>query len=66
VADIDTALKQLVLDLAHRKLIRDLHHHRQADDLGETVEIGKGYFIHQGYGMAYSALSRFALTLPRQ
>ena len=34
VADIDTALEQKVLDLAHRQLVRDLHHHRQADDLG--------------------------------
>jgi hypothetical protein len=42
VADIDTALEQDVLDLAQRQRISNIHHHRQADDLGRTVEITEG------------------------
>jgi hypothetical protein len=33
-ADIDTALKQQVLNLTERQRVADVHHHRQADDLG--------------------------------
>ena len=41
VADIDTALEQQVLDLAQRQRVPDIHHHRQADDLGRTIEIAE-------------------------
>jgi glutathione synthase/RimK-type ligase-like ATP-grasp enzyme len=41
VADIDATLEQQVLDLAQRKRISDTHHHRQADDLGRTIEIAE-------------------------
>jgi hypothetical protein len=44
VADIDTALEQDVLDLAQRQRISNIHHHRQADDLGRTVEITECMF----------------------
>ena len=44
VADIDTALEQQVLDLAQRQRVPDIHHHRQADDLGRTIEIAEGFF----------------------
>jgi DNA-binding IscR family transcriptional regulator len=44
VADIDTALEQKILDLAQRQRLADIHHHRQADDLGRTVEIMERVF----------------------
>ena len=39
VADVDAAFEQQVLDLPQLQRIPDVHHHRQADDLGGTVEI---------------------------
>ena len=44
VADIDTAFKQHILDLAKRQRIADVQHHREADDFGRTVEITEGVF----------------------
>jgi hypothetical protein len=39
---IDTALEQRIFNLTERQRIADVHHHRQADDLGRTVEIAEG------------------------
>jgi len=42
VAEVNAALKQQILDLPQRQRIADVHHHRQADDLGRTIEISEG------------------------
>ena len=39
VADIDAPLEQQIFDLSQRQRIPDVHHHREANDLGRTVEI---------------------------
>ena len=44
VADIDTPLEQQILDLAQRQRVPDIHHHREAGDLGRTIEITEGVF----------------------
>ena len=41
MADIDIPLEQQVLDLAQRQRVPDIHHHREADDLGRTIEIAE-------------------------
>ena len=42
IADLDAALEQEIFDLAQRKRIADIQHHREANDLGRTVEITAG------------------------
>ena len=42
MADVDTALEQQILDLSQRQGVADIHHHREADDLGRTVEVAEG------------------------
>ena len=42
VADVDATFEQNVFDLAQRKRIADIQHHREANDLGRTVEITAG------------------------
>ena len=39
--DIDSALVQQVLDIPKRERIADVHYHRQADDLGRSLEVAK-------------------------
>jgi hypothetical protein len=39
VADVDAPLEEQIFDLPQRQRIADIHHHREADDLGRTVEI---------------------------
>ena len=42
VADVDAPFEQNIFNLAQRKRIADVHHHREAHDLGRTVEITAG------------------------
>ena len=42
VADVDATFEQNVFNLAQRKRIADVQHHREANDLGRTVEISAG------------------------
>ena len=41
MAEVDTALEQEIFDLSQRQRVADIHHHREADDLGRTVEVAK-------------------------
>lgn len=47
VADIDPAFEQQIFDLPQRERIANVHHHREADDLGRTVEIAER-IAHRG------------------
>jgi hypothetical protein len=51
VADIDAPLEQNILDLSQRQRIADIHRHREADDLGRTVEISEGIAHRRRLGM---------------
>ena len=42
VADVDARFEQNVFNLAQRQRIADVQHHREANDLGRTVEITQG------------------------
>lgn len=44
VTNIDSALKEHILDLAERQRIPNVHHHGETDDFGRTVEIAEGIF----------------------
>jgi hypothetical protein len=44
VADVDAPLEQDVFDLAQRQRVSHVHHHRQADYLGQAIEILKEIF----------------------
>ena len=46
VTNIDATFEQNVFNLAQRKRIADVHHHREANDLGRTVEITAGVSHH--------------------
>ena len=39
ITNVDATFEQNVFDLAQRKRIADIQHHREANDLGRTVEI---------------------------
>ena len=41
MADVDTALEQQIFDLSHRQRVADIYHHREADDLGRTVDVAE-------------------------
>ena len=41
MADVDTALEQQIFDLSQRQRVADIYHHREADDLGRTVEVAE-------------------------
>ena len=41
MTNVDATPGQQVLNLAQRKRISDIYHHRQADDLGQTIEIAE-------------------------
>jgi hypothetical protein len=42
VTDVEAPLEEQIFDLPQRQRIADIHHHREADDLGRTVEISEG------------------------
>ena len=42
--DVVATFKQHIFDLTQRKQITEVHHHREADDLGRTVEIAERIF----------------------
>ena len=42
IADLDAALEQAFFDLSQRQRVSDMQHHREANDLGRTVEISAG------------------------
>ncbi len=56
VADIDTTLKQKILDLPQRERIADVHHHREANDLGRRGEISEGIAHHRMLSIATARL----------
>ena len=41
MGDVDTALAWQIFDLSQRQRVADIHHHREADDLGRTVEVAE-------------------------
>jgi hypothetical protein len=41
MSDVDASLMEQVLDVSQRKRETDVHHHREADDLGRSLEIFK-------------------------
>ena len=47
MADINTTLKQKILDLPQRERIADVHHHCEANNLGRKVEISEGIAHHR-------------------
>ena len=42
ITNVDATFEQNVFDLAQRQRIADIQHHREANDLGRTVEITAG------------------------
>jgi hypothetical protein len=58
-----------ILDLSQRQWIADIHHHREADDLGRTVEITEGIAHRRRLGMPPARLkpiySDNAVFIPR-
>ena len=46
MADLDAALEQEIFDLSQRQRVSDIQHHREANDLGRTVEITEGISHH--------------------
>lgn len=48
MADIDTALVQLVFHIPQRQRKTDLHHHRKADDLRRRIQIFEPVWLAHG------------------
>ena len=66
VADIDTALGQQIFNLSQRQRVADIHHHRDADDLGRTVEIAEGISHPAKLWMPHLQINPFCMTTPRE
>jgi hypothetical protein len=51
VTDVEAPLEEQIFDLPQRQRIADILHHREADDLGRTVEISEGITHRRRLGM---------------
>ena len=56
VADVDASLKQQIFDLPQRERITDVHHHREANNVGRTVETAEGILHSRRLRIAKSEL----------
>jgi phage terminase large subunit-like protein len=51
VTDVEAPLEEQIFDLSQRQRIAKIHHHREADDLGRTVEVSEGTAHRRRLGM---------------